>query len=56
MAQQSVFDSSRTPNNDHILWAYMHVPNNYDGDASDLLLNQIERFAPGFKINNQEYS
>jgi len=49
VAQQSVFDSSRTPNNDHILWAYMHVPNNYDGDASDLLLNQIERFAPGFK-------
>lgn len=49
VAQQSIFDDSRTPNSDHILWAYMHVPHNYDGDASALILNQIERFAPGFK-------
>jgi phytoene dehydrogenase-like protein len=49
VAQQSIFDDSRTPNSDHILWAYMHVPHNFNGDASALILNQIERFAPGFK-------
>lgn len=49
VAQQSVFDESRTPNSDHILWAYMHVPNNYAGDASDIILNQISRYAQGFK-------
>lgn len=49
VAQQSVFDESRTPNSDHILWAYMHVPNNYAGDATDIILNQISRYAPGFK-------
>jgi phytoene dehydrogenase-like protein len=33
----------------HIAWAYCHVPNGWDGDATEAIENQIERFAPGFK-------
>jgi phytoene dehydrogenase-like protein len=49
VAQQSIVDSSRAPAGQHTLWAYAHVPNGYDGDATDALERQIERFAPGFR-------
>ena len=49
VAQQSLVDSSRAPAGKHTLWTYAHVPNGYDGDATDALERQLERFAPGFR-------
>jgi len=49
VAQQSLFDSSRTPDNRHTLWAYCHVPNGSTRNMTDVIEDQIERFAPGFR-------
>ncbi|MEX0770757.1 MAG: NAD(P)/FAD-dependent oxidoreductase [Balneolaceae bacterium] len=49
VAQQSLFDESRTPNDKHTLWAYCHVPNNSNRDMTQSIEGQIERFAPGFR-------
>lgn len=49
VAQPSSFDSSRTPNSDHVLWAYAHVPAGSTRDVSAEIIAQIERFAPGFR-------
>lgn len=48
-AQQSLFDRSRAPERKHTGWAYCHVPNGTEYDYTDIIENQIERFAPGFK-------
>lgn len=49
VAQQSVCDSSRAPAGRHTVWAYAHVPPGWQGDYSEPVLAQIERFAPGFR-------
>ncbi len=49
VAQQSLFDDTRTPDNRHTLWAYCHVPNGSTVDMTKEIENQIERFAPGFR-------
>jgi phytoene dehydrogenase-like protein len=49
VAQPSRFDGSRAPEGRHVVWAYCHVPNGWDGDATDRILGQLERFAPGFR-------
>jgi phytoene dehydrogenase-like protein len=49
VAQQSLFDASRAPGDEHTLWAYCHVPNGSAVDMSDAIERQIERFAPGFR-------
>lgn len=49
VAQQSLFDKTRTPDEKETLWAYCHVPNGSTVDMTDAIENQIERFAPGFK-------
>lgn len=49
VAQQSLFDNTRTPDQKETLWAYCHVPNGSKVDMTDAIENQIERFAPGFK-------
>lgn len=49
MAQQSVFDSSRSPAGKQTAWAYCHVPNGSEKDMTQAIENQVERFAPGFK-------
>jgi phytoene dehydrogenase-like protein len=49
VAQQSMFDPTRTPDMKHTLWAYCHVPNDSALDMTVEIENQIERFAPGFR-------
>jgi phytoene dehydrogenase-like protein len=49
VGQQYLADPSRSAGDVHPVWAYAHVPSGYDGDASEALLNQIERFAPGLR-------
>jgi phytoene dehydrogenase-like protein len=49
VAQQSLFDPTRAPGQNHTCWAYCHVPHGYQESALDVLEAQIERFAPGFK-------
>lgn len=47
LAQQYLADPSRSQGNVHPVWAYAHVPHGYTGNATDAILSQIERFAPG---------
>lgn len=47
VAQQHVCDPTRSRGDVHPVWAYAHVPNGYDGDATGAILDQLERFAPG---------
>jgi phytoene dehydrogenase-like protein len=49
VAQQSLFDQSRTPDSRETLWAYCHVPNGSKKDMTKPIEDQIERFAPGFR-------
>ncbi len=49
LSQPSLFDTTRAPKDKHTLWAYCHVPNGSDKDMTEIIENQIERFAPGFK-------
>ena len=49
IAQQSHFDDTRAPAGKHTCWAYCHVPNGSDQNMSQVIKNQIERFAPGFQ-------
>jgi phytoene dehydrogenase-like protein len=49
VGQQYLADPSRSDGDVHPLWAYAHVPSGYDGDASEAIIAQIERFAPGFR-------
>ncbi|HUB99908.1 MAG TPA: NAD(P)/FAD-dependent oxidoreductase [Solirubrobacterales bacterium] len=49
VCQQYLADPSRSQGDLHPVWAYAHVPSGYDGDASEPLLDQIERFAPGLR-------
>ena len=49
LAQPSLFDPTRAPENRHTAWAYCHVPNRSTFDMSGRIEQQIERFAPGFR-------
>jgi phytoene dehydrogenase-like protein len=49
LTQTSLFDPGRAPAGRHTVWAYCHVPNASDEDATDRILAQVERFAPGFR-------
>ena len=49
VGQQYLCDPDRSRGRVHPVWAYAHVPNGYPHDVSDLMLDQIERFAPGFR-------
>jgi phytoene dehydrogenase-like protein len=47
--QQYLADPSRSVGNVHPFYAYAHVPHGYDGDATEAITAQVERFAPGFR-------
>lgn len=49
VGQQYLADPTRSNGNVHPLWAYAHVPHGYAGDATEALLDQVERFAPGLR-------
>jgi len=49
VCQQSLADPTRAKDDVHPVWAYAHVPYGYTGDATEALLDQIERFAPGLR-------
>lgn len=49
LAQPTLFDAGRAPQDKHIAWAYCHVPNGSTFDMLPRLESQIERFAPGFR-------
>jgi phytoene dehydrogenase-like protein len=47
VGQQYLADPTRSNGDRHPVWSYAHVPPGYDGDATDAILAQFERFAPG---------
>ncbi|MFF9364502.1 phytoene desaturase family protein [Streptomyces griseoluteus] len=47
VGQQYLADPTRSVGDVHPVWAYAHVPHGYDGDATEVVINQLERFAPG---------
>jgi len=49
VGQQYLADPRRSAGNIHPLWTYAHVPFGYSGDATEAIIRQIERFAPGFR-------
>lgn len=49
VCQQYLADPSRSVGDVHPVWAYAHVPYGYPHDASEAILAQVERFAPGFR-------
>jgi phytoene dehydrogenase-like protein len=49
VGQQYLADPSRSAGNVNPIWAYAHVPFGYTGDATAAVVDQIERFAPGFR-------
>ncbi len=48
VGQQYRADPGRSVGNVHPLWTYAHVPHGYTGDATEAIIAQVERFAPGF--------
>jgi phytoene dehydrogenase-like protein len=49
LVQPTVADPTRAPAGKHVAWAYCHVPNGSTRDMTDVIENQVERFAPGFR-------
>ena len=49
VGQQYLADPSRSVGDMFPIWAYAHVPHGYAGDATEAIVEQIERFAPGFR-------
>lgn len=49
LAQPTLFDPTRAPEGKHVAWGYCHVPNGWEGDATEAIEAQVERFAPGFR-------
>lgn len=49
VGQQYLADPQRAVGDVVPLWTYAHVPHGYTGDATGAIIDQIERFAPGFR-------
>jgi phytoene dehydrogenase-like protein len=49
LVQPSLFDPTRAPSGQHTAWAYCHVPAGSTEDLTQVLEDQVTRFAPGFR-------
>ncbi|MGW0179098.1 phytoene desaturase family protein [Nocardia sp. NPDC003345] len=49
LGQQYLADPARSRGSVNPVYAYAHVPHAYTGDATEAIIGQIERFAPGFR-------
>jgi phytoene dehydrogenase-like protein len=49
VGQQYLADPGRSNGDLHPVWIYAHVPSGYGGDATESVLGQVERFAPGLR-------
>jgi phytoene dehydrogenase-like protein len=49
VGQQYLADPGRSRGDLHPVWTYAHVPQGYGGDATESILAQLERFAPGLR-------
>ena len=49
VGQQYLADPQRSAGTIHPVYSYAHVPHGYVGDATEAVIAQIERFAPGFR-------
>lgn len=49
VAQQYLADPGRSVGDVHPVWAYAHVPAGWTGDATEAVIDQLERFAPGVR-------
>ena len=49
VGQQYLCDPTRSADDLHPVWSYAHVPAGYDGDATEAVIGQLERFAPGVR-------
>jgi phytoene dehydrogenase-like protein len=49
LTQPSRFDPTRAPAGCHTAWAYCHVPNGSPNNRTEVIEQQIERYAPGFR-------
>ncbi len=49
VGQQYLADPERSNGDVHPVWSYAHVPNSFEGDITDAVIGQIERFAPGLR-------
>jgi phytoene dehydrogenase-like protein len=49
VGQQYLADPQRSAGDVHPVWSYAHVPNGFTGDATEAIIGQFERFAPGFR-------
>jgi len=49
LGQQYLADPARSTSTANPVYTYAHVPHGYDGDATEAVIGQIERFAPGFR-------
>lgn len=49
VGQQFVADPGRSVGNINPVYSYAHVPHGYTGDATEAIIGQFERFAPGFR-------
>jgi phytoene dehydrogenase-like protein len=48
LAQPTTADPTRAPAGRHTAWAYAHVPHGWQGELTDAIERQVERFASGF--------
>lgn len=49
VSQPTASDLTRSPQGKHVAWAYCHVPHGSTASRLEVINQQIERFAPGFR-------